>query len=476
MTTLPQIDYASNDFQTFLDNLLAFLQTELPQDVFNDVGASQLMMFMLRMNAYVSAIQAFKLDIAANENFLVTAEQRRSVIRFANSIGFKLSPATASSVTVTATLPQVSAQDVVIRDGTQFTVGDIVFEIDQKYTLESGSLTINMGANQGETLSQDFLSDGNPDQTFTVTRDSVIKDTVQVFVDDVEWTEVDFIVFAAATDQAYVLSFDENDKVTVRFGDGTFGLVPPNGAEIRVIHRVGGGVAGNVTTGAIDTTIPAYLDDITLTSIAIFNNSPATGGSDPQSIEDAKLSIPSHLKTIDHAVTDDDYDILASTFSDPTAGTVAKANAALRGGELNKIDVFIWTRNPDGTLTGASLALRNSLKAFLVERNVISHDVAVFSGITQDVNIAGDVIFQASKTESEIETALDQAAADFFNSVSLNPGDDIFLSHLYDAFQSVDGVQSLVITAPTGNTSVSDERIAVLGTTTWTLTAAELGT
>jgi len=88
MTTiiLPRIDYASGDFQTFLDNLLSLLEAELPESTFNDFVASQLTMFLLRMNAYIGDIQSFKLDIAANENFLVTAEQRRSIIRIRGSI------------------------------------------------------------------------------------------------------------------------------------------------------------------------------------------------------------------------------------------------------------------------------------------------------------------------------------------------------------------------------------------------------
>lgn len=477
LTSLPRIDYASGDFTTFLNNLLAFLEAELPESVFNDIGASQLMMFMLRMNAYVSAIQAYKLDVAANENFLVTAEQRRSVIRFAKSIGFKLNPATASSVTITATIPAVNAQDIVIREGTTFeSEGGIIFEIDQDYTLESGDLTINMGATQGETVSQDFSSDGSPNQTFILSDAPTIKDTVQAFVDDVEWPEFEYIVFAGELEPAFVVSFDEDDRGTIEFGDDTFGQIPAPGATVRVTHRIGGGASGNVSIGAINTNIPAYLSNVTLTSIAIVNNEAATGGADPQSIEEAKLFIPQFLKTIEHAVTDDDYDTLSSTYSDPTAGTVAKANAALRGGELNKIDIFIWTRTPAGALTGASLALRNSLKSYLQERNVISHDIAVFSGITQDVNVEANVTYQASKTEAEMETLLDAAMETFFNDTTLNPGDDIYLSQLYKAIQDVDGVQSHIMVTPTDNISVADDRIAVLGTTVWNLTPAELGT
>ena len=474
-TTLPRIDYASGDFQSFLDNLQNYMQSELPADVFNDFVASQLMMFMLRMNAYVSDIQSFKLDMAANENFLPTALQQRSIIRFSKAVGYQIPSATASSVTVTATLTAPLASPVTYREGTSFNGGGLTFELDQDYVLPAGSLTVDMGALQGETFTQDFTSTGALNQKFTVNQSPVIQNSVQVFVDEVLWTEIDFFAFAASDDTIYVLSFDENNQGTVEFGNNSFGFAPPVGSAIRVIYRVGGGATGNVTAGAINSSITGFINNLNPTSTPITNQAAASGGSDTQSVALSKLFIPQHLKTIDHAVTDDDYDTLASGFSDPAAGTVAKANAALRGGELNKIDIFVWTRLPDDTLTGASLALRNALKAYIVERNVISHDVAVFSGVTEPVNIAATVTYVASKTEAEATAAITTALQDFFNSDTLNPGDQILLSELYSLLFNLTEVASLLITTPATDVTIQPSRIAVLGTVTLTMTPAELG-
>lgn len=474
-TTLPRIDYASGDFQSFLDNLQTFLQAELPEEVFNDFVASQLMMFMLRMNAYVSDIQSFKLDMVANENFLPTAFQRRSIIRFSKAVGYQIPAATAASITVTATLAAPLASPVTFRSGSAFQAGGVTFELDQDYVLPAGSLTIDMGGLQGETFIQDFTSTGANGQQKALNQFPVIQNSVSVFVDDVQWTEIDFFAFAASDEEAYVLSFDENDKGIVEFGNNVFGFVPPLGAEIRVIYRVGGGTTGNVTAGAVSGSITGFVDNVNAVSVPVSNAAAASGGSDAQSVALSKLFIPRHLKTIDHAVTDDDYDTLASSYSDPSAGTVAKANASLRGGELNKIDIFVWTRLPDDTLTGASLALRNSLKAYMVERNVISHDIAVFSGVTEPVDITADVTYVASKTEAEVTTAITTALQDFFNAEDWNPGDTVLLSELYSLIFNLTEVQSLLITTPATDVSIQPSRIAVLGNLTLNLTPAELG-
>ena len=225
----------------------------------------------------------------------------------------------------------------------------------------------------------------------------------------------------------------------------------------------------------MDTTLTGYIDGITPTSVAITNSEPGSGGADAETVEHAKLYIPRFPKTIQHAVTDDDYDTLASTYSDPSTGTVAKANATLRGGELNKIDVFIWTRLPDGTLTGASLALRNSLKDYLNERNVISHDIAVFSGITQAVDVEANVEYRPSRTEAEMDTLVNSVLEIFFNSDELDPGETIYLSALYDVVHNIDGVNSVIIVTPAGDAVIPSARIAVLGNVTLNFTAAELG-
>ncbi len=474
-TTLPRIDYASGDFQSFLDNLQNFMQAELPEDVFNDFVASQLMMFMLRMNAYVSDIQSFKLDMVANENFLPTAFQRRSIIRFSKAVGYQIPAATAASLTVTATLPAPLTSPITFREGTAISAGELTFELDQDYVLPALALTIDMGATQGASFTQDFTSSGDINQKKELRQAPVIQNSVQVFVDDILWEEINFFAFAASGDQVYVLNFDENDKGIVEFGDNVFGFVPPLGSTIRVTYRVGGGTAGNVTAGTVSGTATGFIDNINPTEVPVSNAAAASGGSDAQSVALSKLFIPRHLKTIDHAVTDDDYDTLSAGFSDPSAGTVAKANAALRGGELNKIDIFVWTRLPDGTLTGASLALRNALKAYIVERNVISHDVSVFSGVTEPVAIAANIVYPASRTEAEAQAAIDTALQEFFNSDELNPGDTIFLSEIYSLLFNLSEVQSLIITNPVADVTIPDSRIAVLGTTTFNLTPAELG-
>jgi hypothetical protein len=496
---LPPIDYASGDFQTFLDNELAFLQAELDQSDFNDFVASQITMFLARLNAYTSGIQAFKLDITANEIFLVTATQRRSIIRFAKPLGYIMALPTAASVNLSLLLQAPYPQPLYITAGTQFQAGGKFWEVDDTYILQANTLASIVrasnptmtpisviGANEGQTFTETFSATGALNQQFVLTRSPIINNTVSMTVDGVPWTQIDYIVFAAATDKAYVVAFDENQAGTVEFGNSKYGLIPSLGSTIQVTYRIGGGTAGDLSAGAINTTILGLLNNITPVQVPVTNPTAATGGADAESIDHAKLYIPKFLKTIEHAVTIQDYNTLASVFSDPASGTVTKAITQLRGGELNKVDVFIWVTDPvTGALVGGlnvPVALLNSLYDYLAVRNVLVHDLHVFAGIVTPVYIVANVLYQHNKTPTDVAAALQLAAQGFFNAASFNPGEMVSISQLYETFQLVDGVDSLVITGldkvsspvVAGNVAIDGDKIAVLGTATFNLTSAPL--
>ncbi len=94
----------------------------------------------------------------------------------------------------------------------------------------------------------------------------------------------------------------------IQFGDGIRGIIPPAGRNNIVArkYQVGGGVRGNVNANTITqlTRAIAYIDKV-------YNVMPAAGGSDPESVEEAKQRAPLTLKSRDRAVTSEDFEVLA---------------------------------------------------------------------------------------------------------------------------------------------------------------------
>ncbi len=99
----------------------------------------------------------------------------------------------------------------------------------------------------------------------------------------------------------------------IRFGDGREGLPLPaaTGDNLRILAlRLGGGRRGNVAAGAAVELVadpsPLGSETLTLTLPAA-----ASGGADPESLEDAQVRLRQELRTPWRAVTDPDFETLA---------------------------------------------------------------------------------------------------------------------------------------------------------------------
>ena len=88
-----------------------------------------------------------------------------------------------------------------------------------------------------------------------------------------------------------VVEIDNFGQAHIRFGNGTLGFQPPSGMTFNVCYRVGNGIAGNVGAEAISRLVlnKTRLDGV---SLKIRNPLPARGGTQPESVAEAKLFAP----------------------------------------------------------------------------------------------------------------------------------------------------------------------------------------
>jgi Baseplate J-like protein len=105
----------------------------------------------------------------------------------------------------------------------------------------------------------------------------------------------------------------------LRFGDGSYGMIPPIGqSNIRITYQAGGGEHGNRASAAIvelKSSVP-YVDGVT-------NNQPAQGGADTEPIDRLKARGPRVLRHRDRAVAAQDLEDLAAAASADVAAAAA---------------------------------------------------------------------------------------------------------------------------------------------------------
>ena len=184
-------------------------------------------------------------------------------------------------------------------------------------------------------------SDGTPGQRFPLLRRPVLASagagTLVVEGTDGEqlWTEVRQFAESGPEDLHYRIDHVAGEVElgpAVRLADGslrTYGKVPPRGAALLLTsYRTGGGRAGNVTAGQVrvlKTSVPYVA--------RVENRAAAAGGSDAESLEDAKVRGPMLLRARGRAVTADDFVQLARDVAPEAARVHCAASREGDGGD-----------------------------------------------------------------------------------------------------------------------------------------------
>lgn len=142
------------------------------------------------------------------------------------------------------------------------------------------------------------------------------------------WTSVPSLYGQPPTAQVYATVNLPGGTAQVIFGDGVEGATLPSGSNnIQASYRVGIGSAGNVPAGTITTLVdrPVGVSGVT-------NPQTATGGQDPQSIEDIRANAPLTVLTLGRAVSLSDYQNFAASFAGISkASAIWIPNGAYRG-------------------------------------------------------------------------------------------------------------------------------------------------
>lgn len=325
----------------------------------------------------------------------------------------------------------------------------IELRLNATMAMNRGS-TVLMGnvalASHGETIASDLLADANPAipfQEFTLKKSPVtfvpssgeggVSTTLELFVNDVLWKEVDNLYGKGATDTVYTARINNDAEMSVRFGDGVTGTRPPKGrANVVARYRQGLGLDGRVNAGTLKTLLdkPKGLK-------SVINPAKADGGADPEALDNARKNAPTTVRTFDRAVSLLDVEDLARSRSE-----VAKAKVTwVWSGESRATHLTIARQN-GGTFSSsararihASLTAQRDPNRQLLMDNYV--DVPILVTATLNVArtyVAGKV---ADAARSVLLSALSFESLEFAQSVHL--------SDVYTILQNVSGVASVDI-------------------------------
>lgn len=284
----------------------------------------------------------------------------KAYVEFLRLIGVTLTAPASAGATLLFTLSRPSSNPVEIPQNTRVTVARAagnssapVFYTLKRAVINPGDREVKVAACHCEPVEAELAGTGTglPGQTVRAkqppfaqnlslivgieTPEAEIKDrsASMRFKDKAYriWREVEY--FADAGTDRYVYVVDRTDGI-VRFAPALRSLeksgtlaeraqalaeVAPAGREIRLWYYGGGGPAGNVAAGSLT----LLRDPVPGVQITVTNPEAATGGTEAETVENAMLRGPLQLRSLERAVTADDFELIAKQSS----GAICRAKA-----------------------------------------------------------------------------------------------------------------------------------------------------
>ena len=249
------------------------------------------------------------------------------------------------------------------------------------------------------------------------------------------------------------------DASAVQSFERQYGAVPPRGAMIQMAcYRLGGGVQGNVRSGSIKilkSAVPYVASTI--------NHTPARGGANAESIEDAVMRVPRLLRTRNRAVTPEDFEYLAQ---EAGGGSIARSLclSATRKEEAGTVRLLLVPQaNTDGLEQGLGLdpdlltltpQIIDRVSSYLDERRLLGVEVRYsqpdYVGVAVQTEVALDPIYNNPRAQQEILSQLQRNLYRFLNPLTGGSegkgwpfGRPVYASDIVTLLQSVSGVRYL---------------------------------
>jgi hypothetical protein len=241
--------------------------------------------------------------------------------------------------------------------------------------------------------------------------------------------------------RAFVVEAEPGVGAALRFGDGVHGLAPERRFALAATYRVGNGRVGNIGADSLHHLLIGRAD-----IERVWNPLPATGGVDPESIDEARQKIPYAYRTQQRAVTAADYAAEAMKVSG-----VQRAAARLRWtGSWHT--VFVTIDPIGGELTPF---LRDQVLAALEEKRMAGHDLELLQATLTPLSIAMDVCVAPDHYRADVGAAIlgkvtsglqRDGTPGLFHPDRLIMGERFYLSPIIAAAQAIDGVIDVRVT------------------------------
>ena len=326
-----------------------------------------------------------------------------------------------------------------------------------------------IGASHGVLVVGEELgsSNGDPGQLFQLENNPILAldkgEVVAVRNDDGtydDWEEVADFSQSSPQDKHFLCDSGTGE---IRFGPGIrqtngevrqYGAIPKKGKTVKMAaYRYGGGSVGNVgknSLSVLKSSIPYVA--------AVTNRRAASGGTDPESVESAKMRGPQMFRTRNRAVTESDFEFLALESSPSVAR--AKCVQPRESGDgsggpppgVVMIQLIPHVSVKEGRIPPEQLdlsrAAKEEVQAYLDDRRMLCTMLVISAPTYHWVSVEARVKAKSKVDPGELRVTVENELYRFLNPLTGGPegkgwpfGRDLIISEVYSCIQHVEGVE-----------------------------------
>lgn len=419
------LGYSARSYKLIKASLLQRLKAKAPE--VTDLSESNLLVIILSMVAAVAETIHFYIDAMAREVFLATAQKFSSVMKHAKLIDYRVKASMPASVDITITLldgngdPIAATSNYTIPGGSEFeTSSGVVFTSTRDVIIAGGEHTGIVPCLQRTHVSNLTIavSNGLPNQVYSLGK-NYVHNSLALTIDGEVWERVDSFSLSTSNSKHYIVEVEADGLAYVKFGDGTYGEIPPNGVDIEADYFITKGTEGNdinpeeITIASL--TIPAGAS-----SLEVYNVASPAGGTNYEDIDQVRFRAPLSLRTLERAVTDDDYKNLVTM-----APGVAKGAINFDCGKL--VDLYVVPAG--GGIASSQLIL--DTQNWVDERKMVTTNVVVHAAGEVKLHITADIVAKPRADGLVMKSNAVAALKELFSTNNQEVNGDIRLSDIY---------------------------------------------
>ncbi len=287
---------------------------------------------------------------------------------------------------------------------------------------------------QQETFYDELLgrSDGLPDLRFALNSKNLVAPP-KVFVGDDEFKAVDRFIDYGKDDK--VFRFNGIDGL-IEFGDGEYGAIPELGETVRIAsYSITMGKDGNVNRDELSVIRESinYIDSVT-------NHQKTENGVDGDSLDNLKSYAPSVLKTMDRAISVEDYELLCQNFSP----IIKRAKCIAKDGDVIIMPI---TKTIIKDMGFINKKLLDDLKNYLQKRSLLTVNPILIPPTVVTISVYLKLLYTVegySVSRLDLSNSIISNASKYFDPITGYKGDGFPLGKLinksdfYAIIQKVD--------------------------------------